>query len=491
MGCKDEVDPRTELDSHANMVVLGKNCFVFEWSGRTCNVHSFSDKLGSMEHVPIVDAAIAYDCPYTYQTYISLMRNELYIPNLENNLIPPFIMREGGAVVNDIAKIHCEDPSSDEPCISFPSSDPRIPLRLHGTFSFFHSRKPTDDEIQSCDKIFITPDSSHWNPYCQSFSLNEESMLNHNGDMSLNERRKKYIMDLEDDSLVDDSPVASVLIKEYDSAIDSVMMESFNPSPCVDNISEDNGFANAFSVRSEISKVMGSIGSCVVDYNRSSDFLSESVLGTIDEIKHLCPDVINDKIIDEIESFTTSNNKGISKSQLSNLWVISEELAKGAIEQNTQHCKHHADNGLSRQLTTNDRMLRYKRLRSVFFTDTFMALKTKSVCGNTCCQIFVSDKGYIAVYPMKSQSEFQDSLNWFCKEVGVPHTLVMDAHKAQKNNATRRFCHQVGTIMRVLEEGTQWANRAELYIGLLKEAVRKDLHQSNAPMRLWDYCAER
>ena len=66
----------------------------------------------------------------------------------------------------------------------------------------------------------------------------------------------------------------------------------------------------------------------------------------------------------------------------------------------------------------------------------------------------MSDKGYVAVYPMKSQSEFQNALHWFCKEVGVPSTLVMDGHRAQKNLETRRFCHQVGTIMRVLEEGT-------------------------------------
>ena len=45
--------------------------------------------------------------------------------------------------------------------------------------------------------------------------------------------------------------------------------------------------------------------------------------------------------------------------------------------------------------------------------------------------------------------------------------------------------------MRILEEGTPWANRAELYIGLLKEAVRKDLRASNAQKILWDYCIER
>ena len=29
---------KSELDSHANMVVLGKECFVFESTGKTCNV---------------------------------------------------------------------------------------------------------------------------------------------------------------------------------------------------------------------------------------------------------------------------------------------------------------------------------------------------------------------------------------------------------------------------------------------------------------------
>ena len=96
----------------------------------------------------------------------------------------------------------------------------------------------------------------------------------------------------------------------------------------------------------------------------------------------------------------------------------------------------------------------------------------------------MSDKGFIVMYPMKSQSEFQDVLHWFCKEVGVPHKLMMDSHLAQKNLATKKFCHQVGTIMRVLEEGTPWANRAELYIGLLEQAVRQDLRQSHSPMVL-------
>jgi hypothetical protein len=55
----------------------------------------------------------------------------------------------------------------------------------------------------------------------------------------------------------------------------------------------------------------------------------------------------------------------------------------------------------------------------------------------------------------------------------------------------RQFCHEIGTSLRVLEEGTPWANKAELHIGLINEAVRKDMKESNCPLILWDYCTER
>ena len=144
-----QIDSRSELDLHANMVVMGSECFVFEWSGKTCQVNPFTKSIGTMNNVPIVDAAIAYDCPYSHQTYILICRNSLYIPEMRENLLPPFILRESGATVNDTAKIHCKDPGVDDHCISFMHSNLTIPLQLHGTFSFFHSRKPTGEELVS------------------------------------------------------------------------------------------------------------------------------------------------------------------------------------------------------------------------------------------------------------------------------------------------------------------------------------------------------
>ena len=111
-------------------------------------------------------------------------------------------------------------------------------------------------------------------------------------------------------------------------------------------------------------------------------------------------------------------------------------------------------------------MLPYKRLQSVFYTDTMFALKHKSKRKYKCCQVFLSNKGYVAVYPMKSQEVFQTALHWFCKE--VPVSLGFDAHRSQTSHEVQRFCDQVVTTMRVLKKSTPWANRAELYIGLLK-----------------------
>ena len=42
-----------------------------------------------------------------------------------------------------------------------------------------------------------------------------------------------------------------------------------------------------------------------------------------------------------------------------------------------------------------------------------------------------------------------------------------------------------------MEENTPWSNQAELYIGIMKEAVRKDMKEAHIPLAFWDYCIER
>jgi hypothetical protein len=138
-------------------------------------------------------------------------------------------------------------------------------------------------------------------------------------------------------------------------------------------------------------------------------------------------------------------------------------------------------------------MLRYKRIHEHFFMDTFFATKKagKSSRKNSCCQLFVTDKGFMYVVPMTSKSEVLQAVKQFAKEIGAPEAIIFDAAAEQKSKDLRKFLGELGTTLRVLKEGTPWANKAELYIGLIKEAVQKDMKDSDCPLAFWDYCVER
>ena len=73
----------------------------------------------------------------------------------------------------------------------------------------------------------------------------------------------------------------------------------------------------------------------------------------------------------------------------------------------------------------------------------------------------------------------------------MPTSIIADMAGEQMSHEVRKFCNDIGTTLRALEEGTPWSNKAELYIGLLKEAVQKDMSESDLQMCLWGYCVER
>ena len=94
-------DSRTELDSHTRIVVPGSNSFVFESTVRAFNVRPFSSDLGMEMNVPIADGDLSCDYPCTGKVRVLVIINELYIPSMHHNLIPPFIIRAGCFAIND------------------------------------------------------------------------------------------------------------------------------------------------------------------------------------------------------------------------------------------------------------------------------------------------------------------------------------------------------------------------------------------------------
>lgn len=96
---------RTELDSHANMPVVGKGAYLLNETARTASVSAYNPNYSPMD-LPIVDAAVLYEDNATGDATIIVIKNALLVESMRVNLIPPFIMREHGIKVLNNLKIH-------------------------------------------------------------------------------------------------------------------------------------------------------------------------------------------------------------------------------------------------------------------------------------------------------------------------------------------------------------------------------------------------
>ena len=88
-------------------------------TGKTADVKPFSPDCRTLQKVKIVDVAVKWTCPIIDVDYILLMMNALHVPANENNLIPPFLMREAGIVVNDVPKMHVDAPQIEDHSLFF------------------------------------------------------------------------------------------------------------------------------------------------------------------------------------------------------------------------------------------------------------------------------------------------------------------------------------------------------------------------------------
>ena len=82
-----------------------------------------------------------------------------------------------------------------------------------------------------------------------------------------------------------------------------------------------------------------------------------------------------DDLISEVAGVSGKSKPGVTVEHLSKIWRIDEKAAKQTIEITSQLLKQEATDKMPRNFGTNDRMLRYKRIKTHFFTDTFFVPK--------------------------------------------------------------------------------------------------------------------
>jgi hypothetical protein len=519
----ESIGSRTELDSHANMPVVGRNAYVLAETGKTVDVSPYTPDYKAMQ-VPLVDAAIRYDDPYEGKSYILVIRNALLVPSMKHNLLPPFMLREAGMAVNEVPKIQIKDPTEDDHAIIFPETGFRIPLSLWGIFSYFPTSKPSrEDLVEPSDVYLLTP--TQWNPHSDSYARNEELMLDWEGNMTAKRDREARVVieELPDDAAMISSMFVSKLEDEtIDANFTSDVDEHEEPHPQyqqvppqadevasvlaeVTNTLNDQALYNKLKERAEQGTFAVNVGSTnatpsvfVQTVNDDEESDEEDTSDDDDWDFNILDSEDLEDYTEELDTFmasaaTAGKAKGVDPAHLSKIWRISYDDAKRTIDVTSQRSVRTQDPTLSRNYGTNDRMLRYKRINTHFFMDTFFATKKggKSSRGNTCCQLFVTDKGFLYVVPMRRKSDVLAAVKQFAKEIGAPDAFVADRAGEQMSFDLKQFCNDIGTTLRALEEGTPWANKAELYIGLMKEAVRKDMREADSPMAFWDYCVER
>ena len=119
----------------------------------------------------------------------------------------------------------------------------KIPLHINGTPSFFQTRRPTADEIQSCEKIFINPNRHNWNPCCKFYEINEISMLNYKGDITQGNCQEHHLVDHDMDNL----NIAFIKTTAYDQNIynitDNAYCAHVYNTPC----NPDSAFVSALN----------------------------------------------------------------------------------------------------------------------------------------------------------------------------------------------------------------------------------------------------
>ena len=398
-------ESRTELDSHANMPVVGKHAYIIAETGKKVDVPPFTPDYKPLT-VPLVDATIKYDNPYNGKLCILVLHNALYVLLMDNNLIPPFMLREMGVTVNDVPKIHKEDPNVDDHAITFVETGFRIPLSLWGIFSYFPTSKPTHDDLLNPNEVYILSPAT-WNPHSDAYSTNEESMFDWEGNMQPKRDRQHRIIldDVEDDINMVVSLSITPLAQE---AIDIHLIEdderfdemgiSFIPRPC-DHISSTLGSISNTLVDldlishmcekecdGQIAASIGSTNTLQLRYISDSEPEAEeqnhedSTCNDDDDSFDLTFDLDDDGVqarVDEFFSHSTnaSRPQGVTPEHLSKIWCILQEDTRRTINTTTQTSVRMQDPTLSCNYGTNDHMLRYKRIQDYFFMDTFFATK--------------------------------------------------------------------------------------------------------------------
>lgn len=377
----------------------------------------FHPDMKEIQNVRIVTAAVAYDCPITFTTFVLIFPQSLHFPRMEHNLICPDQLREFGIVVNDIPLIRIapKDRSAQHHSIIDPISGLQIPLQYDKPISYFVCRKPTSAEIQDTINhvhVLMTSDNE-WKPYDaianQDEDMLRESLMHEYHDYS-NHNIDRHLQ----------------LLKRYRHVL------------------TDGGSAS---------------------------------VGLGDETPY------------HIAGLKTANRKGtVSAEELSRRWRCGLETAQRTIDKTTQRAvRDFTDSRGMRRLKPRAYQLKYPRLRTEFYTDTYFGPCT-SLEGNRCCQIYASKFQWCRAFPMKNKGEAHLTQDKLFRTVGLPTAIIPDYALELTQGKFLRNAQRAQVQILPVEPYMHNLNFAETCIREVLRLYHRFMISRGIPKVLWDRC---
>ena len=165
---------KLELDTHADTGCASSHVRIIEYTGQiACSVSGFSTELPSINQIPIINGAAAYDHLDTGEVFIIALNQHLYLGDkIENTLVCPNQCHYNNVTIDDVP-MHLSPTSTHS--IYFAANDIQLPLKLEGCISYLDIQYPTNDELENCQWLQLTSERE-WDPYSSNMRLYEEKV---------------------------------------------------------------------------------------------------------------------------------------------------------------------------------------------------------------------------------------------------------------------------------------------------------------------------
>ena len=175
-----------ELDSHADTIILGKECVeIYNWN-HLVKVSGYNPK--DRERLcKTISGEVVHDHPHTGKVCLLIFHQCIHANHPDHHLLCSIQCRMHGVEINETPKFLLKKPTDSSHAIVV--EDPEgggsmvIPLLINGVTSYFTCRNPTRSEYEDGDltRIYFSAEAPEWDPSYQDYTLHKESTMDFSG----------------------------------------------------------------------------------------------------------------------------------------------------------------------------------------------------------------------------------------------------------------------------------------------------------------------